>query len=281
MKVYNKTVKQSIILELIKKIKQKKELANIDSSIIKEKIQELLKQDKKLLSFLSEAESFSEIKRSKNTGKIVKPIRKELRLLYGVYQVDSKRLKQLLDRLKKDRSIAVHKKILSLHLSSKERLPIYEKFYKDIFKITGIPESIIDIASGLNPFSYPFMKTKAIYTAVELNKKDADIINQYFKIMKIKGKALAADITKRSLKLKADIAFAFKIFDLIPNKAVEKITKQLKVRYIIASFPTKTLSKKRMNYIKRGGFQRMLKRLRLSYKKIEYSNELIYIIKKS
>ena len=98
--------------------------------------------------------------------------------------------------------------------------------------------------------------------------------------MKIKGKALASDITKKQIKQKADIAFALKIFDLIPNKAVEKIIKQLKVKYIIASFPTKTISKKRMTYIKRGGFQRMLERLKLQYKKLEYSNELVYVIAK-
>ena len=96
----------------------------------------------------------------------------------------------------------------------------------------------------------------------------------------IKGKAIASDITKTKIKQKADIAFAFKIFDLIPHKIVERIIKELKVKYIIASFPTKTISKKRMTYIKRGSLQRMLKRLKLSYKKIEYSNELFYIIQK-
>ncbi|MBW2996146.1 hypothetical protein KY332_02465 [Candidatus Woesearchaeota archaeon] len=280
MRVYNKTVKQSIILELIKKIKQKKELANVNDSLIEEKIQQLLKQDKKLLAFFSDADFFTAIKKSKNIDRLIKPIRKELRLMYGVYQLDNKKLKSLVAKLKTDKSFAVHKKILALHLSSKERLGIYPKFYKDIFKITGIPDSIIDIASGLNPFSYPYLKTNPKYTAIELNKRDAGIINRYFKIMKIKGKALAFDITKKPIKQKADIAFAFKIFDLIPNKAVERIIRQLKVKYIIATFPTKTISKKRMTYIKRGGFQRMLKRLKLSYKKLEYSSELVYVIKK-
>ncbi|MEE9525514.1 MAG: hypothetical protein V3V78_02805 [Candidatus Woesearchaeota archaeon] len=278
MKVYNKTVKQTIILELIEKIKQKKELANVDNKLIEEHIQQQLKQNKKLLQFFSEIDSLN-IK-SKNVNNLIKIIRKELRLKYGVYQIDSKKIKQLLNQLKKQKTLAMHKKILSLHLSSKERLPIYKNFYEDIFKITGIPDSILDIASGLNPISYPYLKTSPKYIAIELNKKDAEIINKYFKIMKINGRALAFDITKKPIKQKADIAFAFKIFDLIPHKTVERIVKELKVKYIIATFPTKTISKKRMTYIKRGSLQRMLKRLKLTYKKLEYENELVYVIAK-
>jgi len=278
MKVYNKTVKQNIILKLISKVKEKKELVNLDNDLIQERIHQQLKQNKKLLTFFSESDSLN-IK-SKNVDKLIKPIRKELRIKYGVYQIDTKKINQLLKKLKTNKNLAIHKKLLSLHLSSKERIPIYSKFYEDIFQITGVPNSIIDIAAGLNPISYPYLKSSPKYTAIELNKADAEIINKYFKIMKINGKALAFDITKNKIKNKADIAFAFKIFDLIPHKITERIIKELKVKYIVATFPTKTISNKRMTYITRSSLQRMLQRLNLKYKKLEYENELVYIIQK-
>lgn len=290
MRIYKKIIKQEIIAQLIKKIKQKKELSNIDDVICKEKLQQLLMQNKKLLQFFSEAKSFDQIKKSKQVDRIIKSIRRELRAVYGIYQTPSApKIRGYLAKLKKElktkqleQTIPLHKKILALHLSSKERLALYPRFYKDIFAITGKPSSILDLACGLNPFSYPFMQLKDLtYTAIELNKKDADIIQAYFNIVKIKGKAIALDIIKKSLKnYSSDICFAFKLFDLIPNKIIERIVTELKVKWIIASFPTKTITQARMVYIRRGGFQRMLKRLGYSYKKVRYSNELVYIIKK-
>lgn len=283
MEINNKKIKKNIVKELVDKIKAKKELSNTDDFIVIDKLENLFRQKKKYLYFISSADSFDKIKRSKIVDYIIKEIRKELRIKYGVFQGDEiDKIKKYLKELEKDKSILLHKKILSLHLSSKERLSIYPKFYKEIFSITGKPNSIIDIACGLNPFSYPYMRLdKVEYTAIELNSKDAEIIQRYFDIMDIKGKAIGKDITKMSFKgFKADIAFAFKIFDFIPGKEVERIIKELDVKWIIASFSTKTIADKKMKYPKRGWFQRMLKRLNLSYKKIEYDNEIVYVIEK-
>lgn len=281
MQIYNKAIKDEVIAKLISKIKQKKELSNVEDSIIREKIAQILKQSKKLLKFFSESKEFRG--KSSEVKYVIKTIRKDLRVLYGVYQIDADKIKRYLQELKKNKqSLDLHKKILSLHLSSKERLNIYPQFYKEIFAITGKPNSIIDLGCGLNPFSYPFMELGDIeYIAVELNKKDAEMIQEYFDIIGIKGKAIAADITKGSFRhYKADVCFAFKVFDFIPNKQVERIVKELEVKWIIATFSTKTIAGKKMIYPKRGGFQRMLKRLGYSYKKSLYPNELVYVIEK-
>src|SRR5687767_1641323 len=39
------------------------------------------------------------------------------------------------------------------HASTRERLPILEHFYRDIFALTGPPASLLDIGCGLNPLA--------------------------------------------------------------------------------------------------------------------------------
>ncbi|MBU0535688.1 MAG: hypothetical protein KKE20_01890 [Nanoarchaeota archaeon] len=278
IKIYNKEIKQDIADELIKKIKARKGLENSDDKLIAAKMADFLKKDSKALDKLSKAEDYKKIVKSKEADALVKHVRAEMRPIYGLFIKESLAdIKQLLMEEK-----AHIKEILGFHVSSSERMDFYKEFYQKIFEITGKPESIVDIACGLNPLSFEFMglpkKTK--YYAIELNQNDADAIDEFFRRWKIDGKAFQQDITKETIKFKADIAFTFKIFDIIDNKITERIIKELDVKWIAASFSTKTVSKKDMRFKRRSGFQKMLRRLGLGYKTITFPNEIVYLIKK-
>jgi len=278
MRVYNKTVKKEIVDSIISKIKKRKGLENVDDELVQEKIVDFLKKNGKALKKLSQAEDFSKLTKSKEVSAIVKQVRAELRPIYGLFIEEN--ISGLRDLIKAE-SVHLHQ-ILKFHVSSRERIEFYEDFYRKIFHITGKPNSIIDIACGLNPFSFELMdipkKTK--YYALELNQNDADAINDFFIKWKINGKAVKHDITKNPIKYKADIAFAFKIFDIIDNKITERIIKELDVKYIAASFSTKTVGLKDMKFKRRAGFQKMLRRLELKYETIDFPNEIVYLIEK-
>jgi 16S rRNA (guanine(1405)-N(7))-methyltransferase len=278
IKVYNKALKKDVADNLIKLIKSRTGLENVDDSLCAENIIEYLKKDRKALAKLSSAEDFKSVSRSRDVDDIVKYARSKLRPAYGLFlNTDTSKIKDL---LKKGEDKI--KDILFMHVSSGERMQFYEKFYQRIFEVTGKPESIIDIACGLNPMSFEMMglprKTK--YIALELNQNDADNINKFFSIWKIDGKAFKHDITKEPIKYSADIAFAFKIFDIIDNTVVERIVNELDVKWIAASFSTKTVSRSKMRFKRRAGFQKMLRRIGLKYQTIEFENEIVYIIRK-
>ena len=76
------------------------------------------------------------------------------------------------------------------------------------------------------------------------------------------------------------MAFAFKIFDIVDTKVTERIIKELDVKWIAASFSTKTVSRKDMRFKRRAGFQKMLRRLGLKYSTIEFPNEIVYLVRK-
>jgi len=269
--------------EILSKIKASKKYKNLSGEILVNEIQAYLKSN-------------PNIKRIKKQD--IKQIKAKLHRLYASYQINKKNkrnkyleeLKQALKENNHEKIIEIHKKILQTNISARERLNEYESLYKEIFKITGIPLSIIDLGSGLNPLSFPFMNLNLLdYYAYEIDKSDVNFLNKYFEIMKEKGLNGKAEIFNiRNLEKisdlpLADIIFVFKLIDLLNTKNKkpgEELIKKLieKTKFIVASFATKTLFRKQMNFPRRKGFELMLARNNLNFHKIEIKNEVFYVI---
>tara|TARA_Y100000310_G_C20290875_1_gene627162 strand:- start:339 stop:668 length:330 start_codon:yes stop_codon:yes gene_type:complete len=104
----------------------------------------------------------------------------------------------------------------------------------------------------------------------------------------LNGKAEILDVrnNKKIFSLpSSDIILLFKVLDLIDkenHKPSEELIKILikKTDFIIASFATKTITRKQMKYPKRKWFELMLERLNLKFKIIETSNEIYYVVSK-
>ena len=271
------TVKEIMIKELIKNIKQKKELAELDDKFIKEELTQFFKREPKIFKKLNENPN----PKSKEYKQTVKEVRAKLRRSYGLFRVEkeTKNLKELVK--KKD-----YQKILEPHSSTKERLSFYNQLYKKIFKITGIPKTILDLGAGFNPLSYSYMNLKNVdYYAYDLSREEVKILNQYFKDKNINGKAGILDLlqTEKVKKLpKADLAFLFKMTDVLDkgkgHKTSEQIINAIPAKFIIVSFPTLTMSGKKMNHPRRGWIELMTQRLGYKFELIEFSNELFYCI---
>ena len=277
-----------MINELIEKIKQNKKYKTIDNSFVKREIDSYLKSHPEI--------SLNSV--NKQTVKeIIKEIRARLHRLYSSYQTKKKRkkeeyLEELRIMVKENKDIVqVTDKLLVVTISSKERLPDYEFVYSKIFEITGKPEVIVDIGSGLNPVSYPYMNLKnLIYYSYDINDEDVNFLNKYFKIMKskgLKGKAFIMDI--RELKNvdkipRSDIVFIFKLIDLIDGK--KKVSEDLikkvigNTGFIVVSFATRTLTRKPMRLPRRIGFELMLKRIGLEFNRFSIKNEVFYVIRR-
>lgn len=265
-----------LLSELIKKIKSKQTLQNLDDSIIEQKIITYLKKNSLHLQDLNK----------KQLTNLLKTIRKDLHEQYGVFQLDLKKRKFYFEKLKNNpNSLDFHNKILSTHKSTYERLEIYPVLYKKLFSLTCKPNSILDISSGLNPFSFPYMNLKNVkYISTELTLEDCKFIQSYFNIKKINGKVLQLDLFSFKNFPKADITFLFKTFHSLEKnsfKIAEKILKNLNSKFIIVSFPIKTISDKKMNFPYYPGFERLLKRLNFRYKKLLLKNELFFIINRN
>ncbi len=280
---------------LIGKLKANKKYNTLSDKIIKKELEYYFKRHPDLKNK----------KLNKNEEKIIiKGIRKKLHRIYSSYQTRKKKKREkLLEELRVIiNNIPINKRalkqityqLLSMTLSTKERLPYYEFVFKNIFNITGKPKTIIDLGSGLNPLSLPLINIKEInYYAYDIDTADINFLNRYFVLTKkinIKGKAEILDVTKIDNIKKiptSDLVFMFKLIDLIDQKK-SKISRELiknlfeknKTKFIVASFATKTLSRRTMNLPRRTGFEKMLEFLNLHFKSFSIENEIFYVIKK-
>ena len=246
-------------MEIIEKIKAKKPLDRLDDSFVAEFLEDFLKKNNKLNKKLLE----NKLKK-KDFELIVKSVRNELNKIYGQFWINDK-----LDLLS--------------HKSAKERLNIYKRVYKNIFIRIGKPKTVLDLGCGLNPLSYKFIGKNVYFTAVELTDYDCERLKEYFKKNNIKGEVIKADIRTYNKFPNTDVCFMFKILDSLENKGhfiAENLIKNIKAKYIIASFSTYNIRGRRMNYPKRGWFEMMLKRLGYKFMKFEDVNEIFYIVNK-
>lgn len=271
--------------KLIEAIKEKRELKNLDEKLIIEFLEKYFAKNGKVKKTLEE-KNYNP--KSKEFKTIVKEIRKKLREIYGVFiKKDFSKREKLLEELNKDNEDEILTKIMELHQSTKERLPYYREIYEEIFKITGKPKRIIDLACGINPLSYPWMNTDAEYFASDISEKDMEFLNSFFKKENIKGKAKRIDLVEEIKEIdneKADICFLFKALDSFEARKKhisKKIIENLKTKWIVISFSkvsiggNKTIDKNKRNWVRR-----FLKNEGFEITEFEVPNEVFIIAKK-
>lgn len=288
--LFNSYMDKVIITLLIEKIKQNKKYKTLSDDIV----------EKEILSFLNTHPQLKKERlKKKEVTIIVKEVRKRLHRLYGQYQTKKKNsreefLADLLEGIEKRDNILIKesvKQILATTLSTKERQDDYETIYQKIFAITGPPKIIVDLGAGLNLFSFPFMNLPSLtYYAYDIDEKDIKFLNNYLHLMDslgLHGNAEILDIKACDLEIlpDSDIVFMFKLVDLIDTKKkkfsrsiIKNLFEKNKTLFVVASFATRTLTRKKMNLPKRIGFESMLKQLNLSFMSFSTDNEIFYVI---
>lgn len=274
--------------EVLEAVLAKKELQDVEPAFANNELSKFLRQNPLLAKKLSEA-----TKRSKAFKQVVKGVRAVLRRNVGLFAGNPRHRDVLLAELRQSRNpehaLTLHEHLLATHLSTQERLPHYSLLYDSLFSITGRPESILDIGSGLNPVSFPFtgLPKSTRYVAVDVDRGICSFLNKYFSAMQVSGEARVLDAlqTAKVKKLpKSDVAFVFKFVELVErsksHKPSEELIKAIPTRWVVVSFPTLTAAGKPMRVPRRKWVELMLKRLGWEYKIVKIPNEIFYVIKK-
>lgn len=139
--------------------------------------------------------------------------------------------------------------ILKTHASTHERLPIMDRFYSSLFAVTGKPATILDLACGLHPFSFPWMDLPAstAYYAYDIHRPRVRLINNFFELMNMRPLSSARDILIDPPAQSADVAFFFKEahrFEQRQRGCNRAFWQALNVRWLLVSLPTSSLSGK-------------------------------------
>ena len=273
--------------ELVAAIKSKKELSGLDDSFVAERVVKIFNSDARIKRKYDNSKDFKQFSRSKEFDALLKTVRKELRTIYGVFQLGN--AEELLGSYLKSRDPKLIDEMLECHTSTKERLPYYGIVYTKLSKLIGAPKKIFDLGCGLNPLSYPYMQAvgwSPYIVASDVSSGDMLFLATAFKELGIPGEAMPLDLVKEYEAVaehSVDVVFLFKLLDSLEEASRHisyKLFDCLKSKWIVASFPTKSIGgKKNIATASRTWFERLLTRKELSWETFSVENELFYVIK--
>ncbi|MFH1174085.1 MAG: hypothetical protein V1725_03075 [archaeon] len=235
---------------LITSIMEKRELASLDSSFIARLLDEHLTPQ--VQAVLDSDLTQKQVLRNAQVIALIKEVRSILHETYGMFVLEKTGQKEkLLDKyVRHELSLdALDAALLSLHRSSKERLPFYPRLYAELFAIIGMPNSVVDLAAGMNPCSYGFLGCSPHYIAVELSKTHCTFLNTYFARTKRNGEARAQDLTRGKERIVGDLCLLFKTVDTLESLergSSIRVLQRIHAKHVVLSFPTRSLGGKRL-----------------------------------
>lgn len=209
---------------------------------------------------------------------LIKNVRAQLRALYSAFRLPNyQRKEKYLSAMKHWDDKTTAQKILSLHLSTKERLLFYETLYEKLHQ--KIPfKTVLDMGCGLNIFSLPWMGDIAYY-GIDVNKDDVDFCNLYLQKFGLTGGVRWGDILSVESFVHTDVCFMFKMLEALESLergSTAQLLKKVTSSYIVASFATRSLG---------GGKVISARRLKWfdtlvpDAEKFTLGNEVYYVIK--
>lgn len=177
--------------------------------------------------------------------------------------------------------------MLASHDSTRERLPIMVELYQKIFTITGQPQSLADLACGLNPFALPWMGLTSLktYLAFDIIQPRIDLINRFFAKNGLPPSAYCRDILLNTPGEHTDVAFLFKEAHRIEQRshnANRALWQAIDTDWLVISLPPSSLSRQ---HDLADGMRRLVARTMegLDWRVMElaFDSELVFLVKKS
>lgn len=177
--------------------------------------------------------------------------------------------------------------MLASHASTRERIALLDNFYQRLWEVTGLPQTILDLACGLQPFALPWMNLppSTRYYAYDLHRPRVELINLFLELSGRTRLAFHQDILVEPPRIQADVAFFFKEahrFEQRRRGACLPFFEALQVRWLLVSLPVSSLKGTR-NLAERQHrlMDNLLSGQPWAVEEIRFENELVFCIRKS
>jgi 16S rRNA (guanine(1405)-N(7))-methyltransferase len=174
--------------------------------------------------------------------------------------------------------------VMELHSSTRERLPILDRFYQDIFEVTGQPSSILDAGCGLNPLALPWMDLPAgaRYLALDIDAARVDFLNRYLSLAGYEPLARCQDVLSHPPADRADVALLLKMSPTLERQgtgATLRLIEQLDAHHIVVSYAVKSLGGREKGMLEtyEQHFRELVSDRDWSIEKLVFETELVLI----
>ena len=176
-------------------------------------------------------------------------------------------------------------RMMRLHASTAERLPVLEFFYRTSLASIAPLHSVVDLACGLNPLAIPWMPLADDFTyfACDVVKPLVDFLQKFFNLRGIHGEAEICDLSQSFPAQRADLTLLLKTLPLLTQMEkglAEKVLAEIQSPHILISYPLKSLGgrAKGMQATYQASFEQLIAGKNFSVRKFEFSNEIAYLL---
>ena len=188
----------------------------------------------------------------------------------------------------RDRLRAWCRQIMQHHASTRERLPILDQFYTEIFAHLPPIHSLLDIACGLNPLALPWMPlTKgATYLACDIQQDMMAFLQQWFHAeSSVQGCAQVCNVLSACPTDSIDVALLLKTIpclEQIDKTAGLRLLHTIQADYLVISYPVRSLGGKHKGMIDyyEEHFRKLVSQEAWGITKLIFPTELVFIVKK-
>lgn len=224
----------------------------------------------------------------------VKDVRNKLHQIGGAYFKQKIDYSQWLNELKEtDKSLNSDQlrqfctRMMGLHASTAERLPILENFFKTCLTPISPVKSILDLACGLNPLAIPWMPLQLdfSYHACDIYLDMLSLVQSFFDHLGIDGTTDACDLVGEVPTKHAQVAFLLKsipCLEQIDKEIGLMLLEKVQAEHILVSFPVQSLGgrNKGMPDYYQDHFYEMISGKAWQIKKFTFQTEMAFLVTK-
>ena len=236
-----------------------------------------------------------ELRNSDNKKEIVKNVKSKLYQVAGMFRNDNmdyashaERLTDLTPETPETEVKELCAELMHLHASTRERTPILDDFYGEIFRDLPKPKTVCDLACGLNPLAIPWMPLgdDYRYEAWDLFSDMRVLLETFFAKRGIEGSAGQANLLYGLPGGPYDLVYLFKVIpclEQIDKYGGRHILEQLSytTRFCAVSFPGASLSGKEKgmprNY--EVHFMNIVDQDAWEIRKVKFPSELLFVLR--
>jgi 16S rRNA (guanine(1405)-N(7))-methyltransferase len=179
------------------------------------------------------------------------------------------------------------RRVMGMHLSTRERLPLIESFYMRCLDSIPPPSFVLDVGCGLNPLAIPWMPLApgAAYHGYDVYTDMSAFLSQYLRLAEVAGQAIACDVTGSPPTQRADLALLLKTLPCLEHLgkgAGLRLLDALPARHMLVSFPVRGVSGKSRS-MRQGYEARFLDSIRdrpWQVQEFSFASELAFLVTK-
>lgn len=177
--------------------------------------------------------------------------------------------------------------IMAGHTSTRERRPILDSFYQTVLADVPTPQTVLDIACGLNPLARPWMPFPAstILIASDIYADQIAFLNEAMALGGFSGTAEVRDVVHDPPPQAADLALILKTLpclEAIDKHATTRLLEAVNAPLLLVSFPAQSLGGRRKGMVAHyeARFRDLLEARGWLAERFEFTTELAFLVRK-